>query len=73
LPINLIANMQKKIQINAVIIVIRVKTSPALVPNALWPPAPPKAPAKPPPLPCWIKTSAIRNKDDRVNNVPIKN
>lgn len=69
----MIANMQKKIQTSAVMIVTRVNTSPALVPNALWPPMPPKAPASPPPLPCWIKTSAIRNKDDNVNNVPIKN
>lgn len=35
----------------AVMIVILVKTSPALVPNALEPPAPPNAPARPPPFP----------------------
>ncbi len=35
----------------AVHIVTRVKTSPALAPNALDPPIPPKAPASPPPRP----------------------
>lgn len=73
LPTNLIASMQKKIQTNAVMIVTRVNTSPALVPKALCPPMPPKAPAKPPPLPCWINTKAIKNSDERTNNVPIKN
>jgi len=73
LPISLIANMQKKIQTNAVMIVTRVNTSPAFVPKALCPPMPPKAPAKPPPLPCWIKTKAIKNSDERTSNVAIKN
>ena len=37
----------------AVTTVILVNVSPALVPNALEPPTPPKAPASPPPLPRW--------------------
>src|SRR5271157_1408383 len=45
------SSMAMSIQIDAVITVIRVKVSPALVPNALEPPTPPKAPASPPPLP----------------------
>ncbi len=44
-------SMAMSIQIDAVTIVIRVKVSPAFVPNALEPPTPPKAPASPPPLP----------------------
>src|SRR6202161_2711811 len=48
------------IQIAAVLIVTRVETSPALVPKALEPPVPPKAPASPPPLPRWIRTRQIR-------------
>jgi len=44
-------SMAMSIQIAAVTTVIRVKVSPALVPNALEPPTPPKAPASPPPLP----------------------
>lgn len=42
---------QIAIQIEAVMMVIRVKTSPALAPNALEPPIPPSAPARPPPRP----------------------
>src|SRR5262245_9092754 len=42
--------------------VILVNVSPAREPNALEPPAPPKAPARPPPLPRWISTSTIRNR-----------
>src|SRR5271166_4947181 len=45
------SSMAMSIQIDAVTTVIRVKVSPALVPNALEPPTPPKAPASPPPLP----------------------
>jgi len=56
------------IQIRAVIIVILVKTSPAFVPNALDPPAPPKAPASPPPLPRWIKTRQIRKRELMTTN-----
>ena len=37
-----------------------VKTSPALVPKALEPPMPPKAPASPPPLPRWIRMMTIK-------------
>jgi len=59
-PSMLIARMHSRIQQVATITVILVKTSPALVPKALWPPMPPKAPARPPPLPRWISTSAIR-------------
>src|SRR5436305_12272 len=42
--------------------VIRVKRSPAREPKALEPPTPPKAPAKPPPLPRWIRTSRIKKR-----------
>src|SRR3954464_8131980 len=41
-------------------IVIRVKISPAFAPNALEPPMPPRAPAKPPPRPRCTSTSKIR-------------
>src|SRR5579885_3218214 len=41
--------------------VMRVKASPARDPKALEPPAPPKAPASPPPLPRWMRMSRIRN------------
>ena len=54
--------MQSRIQMPAVTIVTRVNMSPALVPNALWPPMPPKAPVKPPPRPRWTRTNRIRNK-----------
>src|SRR5437762_416668 len=40
--------------------VMRVNLSPARLPKALEPPAPPNAPARPPPLPRWISTSRIR-------------
>ena len=43
--------MHNVIQINDVITVTLVKASPALAPNALCPPMPPKAPVSPPPLP----------------------
>ena len=43
--------MHRMIQKAATPMVILVNRSPALVPNALWPPMPPKAPANPPPLP----------------------
>src|SRR5262249_33986583 len=49
--------------------VMRVKVSPAREPKALEPPAPPKAPAKPPPLPRWISTSRIRNTLDRISTM----
>ena len=55
--------MFSTIQTTAMIIVTRVKTSPALVPKALEPPTPPKAPARPPPLPRWIRTRQIRNSE----------
>ena len=45
------ASAQVKIQRRTSTAVIRVKMSPALTPKALCPPAPPKAPVKPPPLP----------------------
>ena len=44
----------------ATTIVIRVNRSPALVPNALWPPMPPKAPVNPPPRPRWTRITSIR-------------
>jgi hypothetical protein len=53
------ATMQSRIQNAAKPIVIFVNRSPALVPNALCPPAPPSAPAKPPPRPRWISTTII--------------
>jgi hypothetical protein len=55
------AEAHKKIQMAATTMVMRVKMSPALVPSALWPPGPPKAPTKPPPRPRWTKTSMTRN------------
>src|SRR5437660_12077478 len=39
----------------------RVNWSPAREPKGLDPPAPPKAPINPPPLPRWIKISKIMN------------
>ena len=39
--------------------------SPALVPKALEPPTPPKAPARPPPLPRWIRMRQIRKSETR--------
>ena len=56
------------IQTDAVIIVTRVKMSPALVPKALEPPMPPKAPASPPPLPRWIRTRQIRKSEIRTSS-----
>ena len=52
--------MFRAIQTPAEIMVTRVNTSPALVPKALEPPAPPKAPARPPPFPRWIRTRQMR-------------
>ena len=63
--------MQRMIQKAATPMVILVNRSPALVPKALWPPMPPKAPANPPPLPRWINTNTIRNRAVR-NNKNIK-
>ena len=57
--------MAVRIQPAATLIVILVKTSPALVPKALEPPTPPKAPARPPPLPRWIRMMQIRNSEPR--------
>jgi hypothetical protein len=51
---------QTAIQIEAVIIVIFVNTSPAFAPNALEPPIPPNAPARPPPRPRCTRTSRIK-------------
>src|SRR5689334_5582499 len=48
---------------------MRVNTSPALVPKALEPPTPPKAPARPPPLPRWISTRQIRNSEVRTSRI----
>ena len=52
--------MFRTIQIPAVAMVTRVKMSPAFEPKALDPPGPPKAPARPPPLPRWIRTRQIK-------------
>ncbi len=46
-----IAKQHNRIQTVATPTVMRVNRSPALVPKALWPPAPPSAPAIPPPRP----------------------
>lgn len=51
---------QMAIHIEAVTTVIRVNTSPAFAPNALEPPMPPSAPAKPPPRPRCTSTRRIR-------------
>ena len=61
--------MLRKIQTSATTIVTRVNTSPALVPKALEPPTPPKAPARPPPLPRWIRIRQIRNSEMRTISV----
>ncbi len=59
---------QNTIQIDAVTIVMRVNMSPAFAPNALDPPIPPRAPAKPPPRPRCTSTSRIKKiaKKDRM-------
>ena len=46
-----IVSMHRKIQIAAETTVTLVNASPALAPNALLPPLPPRAPVRPPPLP----------------------
>src|SRR5262245_35097893 len=46
--------------------VIFMNWSPARDPKALEPPAPPKAPAKPPPLPRWISTMNISTRLTRM-------
>src|SRR3954465_918241 len=68
--------MLRKIQTVATTIVTRVKTSPDLVPKALEPPTPPKAPARPPPLPRWIRTRQIMNSEEIISRTlsrPVKN
>jgi hypothetical protein len=65
---------QNTIQIEAVTIVMRVKISPAFAPNALEPPMPPSAPAKPPPRPrCTStrRTRKIANRDRIVAMSPL--
>ncbi len=44
-------NTESTTKIAATTTVIQVKTSPVFAPNAVLPPAPPKAPANPPPRP----------------------
>ena len=66
LPMYFTAMTQSKIQKIAKPDVIFVKTLPAFVPNALWPPMPPKAPGKAPPRPrcsnfITLKNSAAMN------------
>src|SRR5690606_799892 len=63
-------NMHSRIQKQATTTVTRVNTSPALVPKALWPPAPPSAPVRPPPRPRWTSTSRIRNSEVRNSKIP---
>jgi hypothetical protein len=66
---------QTTIQIDAVMIVMRVNTSPALAPNALEPPIPPSAPASPPPRPRCTSTNKIkkiaRSERTMANNGPM--
>ena len=49
----------------ATTMVTLVKTSPALVPKALDPPTPPKAPASPPPLPALDQDEADQEERDQ--------
>ena len=65
-----IARTHSTIQNPATPIVNLVNKSPALVPKALCPPIPPKAPAKPPPRPRCTRTSKIRNNDVRNIKIP---
>src|SRR6516164_585599 len=59
----------------------RVNWSPAREPKGLEPPAPPRAPIRPPPLPRWIKINNIMNApsgsstkfNDQASNVHIAN
>ena len=50
-----VVKAQRTIQSRTETAVILVKISPAFTPKALAPPAPPKAPVKPPPRPRWSK------------------
>jgi hypothetical protein len=69
------AAKQTTIQIDAVMIVIRVNTSPAFAPNALEPPMPPSAPANPPPRPRCTSTNKIKktasSESTMANNGPM--
>ena len=62
--------MQSTIQKAATPTVIRVNMSPALVPKALCPPMPPRAPARPPPRPRCTSTSRIRKSDVKTSVNP---
>jgi len=62
--------MHNRIQKAATPIVIRVNRSPALAPNALWPPMPPSAPASPPPRPRCSKMIRIKKQAVKNNNKP---
>src|SRR5687767_11105213 len=53
-------------------LVAQVSTSPVLEPNAVFPPAPPKALASPPPRPFWIRISRIRNTLTMMNSVMVR-
>ena len=61
------ANAQVKIHKRTATAVMRVKISPALTPNALWPPAPPKAPVNPPPRPLCSRIIPMMKKE-RMNS-----
>ena len=61
------ANAQVKIHKRTATAVMRVKISPALTPNALWPPAPPKAPVNPPPRPRCSRIIPMMKKE-RMNS-----
>lgn len=61
------ANAQVKIHNRTATAVMRVKISPAFTPNALWPPAPPRAPVKPPPRPLCSRIIPMMKKE-RMNS-----
>ena len=59
-PSNRTEAIHSRIQKTDAMMVTRVKVSPALVPNALWPPMPPRAPVNPPPRPRCTRINRIR-------------
>ena len=71
-PKTYIVKAQVNPQNNATKIVIVVKVSAPLLPNALSPPGPPRAPANPPPLPRWTRIKRMRNNDRKPINQPRK-
>ncbi len=51
-------------------LVTQVSTSPVLLPNAVLPPAPPKALLSPPPRPFWMRINRVMNKQTMPNRKP---